>query len=100
MKQIDFKSVLSPSFVVDERLLIKNLELLKSIQDQTNCDILLALKGFSMWSTFPIVRHYLKGITASSLFEARLGFEEFGKEVHAYAPAYADHNTYIHLPNR
>ena len=91
MKQIDFKSVLSPSFVVDERLLIKNLELLKSIQDQTNCDILLALKGFSMWSTFPIVRHYLKGITASSLFEARLGFEEFGKEVHAYAPAYADH---------
>ena len=91
MKQIDFKSVPSPSFVVDERLLIKNLELLKSIQDQTNCDILLALKGFSMWSTFPIVRNYLKGITSSSLFEARLGFEEFGKEVHAYAPAYADH---------
>ena len=91
MKPIDFKSVPSPSFVVDERLLIKNLELLKSIQDQTNCDILLALKGFSMWSTFPIARHYLKGITASSLFEARLGFEEFGKEVHAYAPAYADH---------
>ena len=91
MKQIDFKSVPSPSFVVDERLLIKNLELLKSIQDQTNCDILLALKGFSMWSTFSIARHYLKGITASSLFEARLGFEEFGKEVHAYAPAYADH---------
>ncbi len=88
---IDFKSAPSPSFVVDERLLIKNLELLQSIQDRTNCDILLALKGFSMWSTFPIARNYLKGITASSLFEARLGFEEFEKEVHAYAPAYADH---------
>ena len=91
MKPIDFKQAPSPSFVVDERLLIKNLELLKSVQDRTNCDILLALKGFSMWSTFPVARNYLKGITSSSLFEARLGFEEFGKEVHAYAPAYADH---------
>ena len=91
MKPIDFKSAPSPSFVVDERLLTKNLELLKFVQDETNCDILLALKGFSMWSTFPLARNYLKGITSSSLFEARLGFEEFGKEVHAYAPAYADH---------
>ena len=91
MKPIDFKQAPSPSFVVDERLLIKNLELLKSVQDRTNCDILLALKGFSMWSTFPVARNYLKGITSSSLFEARLGYEEFGKEVHAYAPAYADH---------
>ena len=81
----------SPAFVVDERLLERNLKLLKSVQDRTNCDILLALKGFSMWSTFPMARNYLAGITSSSLFEARLGFEEFGKEVHAYAPAYAEH---------
>lgn len=91
MKQIDWKQAPSPSFVVDERLLKRNLELLKSVQDRTGCDILLALKGFSMWSTFPMARNYLKGITSSSLFEARLGYEEFGKEVHAYAPAYADH---------
>ena len=91
MKQIDWKQAPSPSFVVDERLLTRNLELLKSVQDRTGCDILLALKGFSMWSTFPMARNYLKGITSSSLFEARLGYEEFGKEVHAYAPAYADH---------
>ncbi len=91
MKQIDWKQAPSPSFVVDERLLTRNLELLKSVQDSTGCDILLALKGFSMWSTFPMARNYLKGITSSSLFEARLGYEEFGKEVHAYAPAYADH---------
>jgi carboxynorspermidine decarboxylase len=91
MKPIDFTQAPSPSFVVDERLLIKNLERLKFVQDETNCDILLALKGFSMWSTFPLARNYLKGITSSSLFEARLGYEEFGKEVHAYAPAYADH---------
>lgn len=90
MKSIDWKQVPSPSYIVDERLLIKNLELLKSVQDRTGCDILLALKGFAMFSTFPIARNYLKGVTSSSLFEARLGFEEFGKEVHAYAPAYSE----------
>lgn len=91
MKTIDWNAAPSPSYVVDERLLLRNLEILKSVQDRTGCDILLALKGFSMFSTFPMVRQYLKGITSSSLFEARLGYEEFGKEVHAYAPAYAEH---------
>ncbi|MBD8028627.1 carboxynorspermidine decarboxylase [Ureibacillus sp. Re31] len=91
MNTIDWKAAPSPSYVVDERLLLRNLEILKSVQDRTGCDILLALKGFSMFSTFPMVRQYLKGITSSSLFEARLGYEEFGKEVHAYAPAYAEH---------
>ncbi len=91
MKPIDFSKVPSPSYVVDERLLTKNLELLKSIQDRTGCRILLALKGFSMHSTFPLVGEYLAGITASSLHEARLGYEKMGKEVHVYAPAYIEH---------
>ncbi|TSI10633.1 carboxynorspermidine decarboxylase [Lysinibacillus sp. BW-2-10] len=91
MKAIDWKQVPSPSYIVDERLLTRNLEILKSVQDRTGCDILLALKGFSMFSTFPLAKQFLKGITSSSLFEARLGYEEFGKEVHAYAPAYAEH---------
>ncbi|PZX07255.1 carboxynorspermidine decarboxylase [Psychrobacillus insolitus] len=91
MKKIDFSAVPSPSYVVDERLLTKNLELLKSVQDRTGCSILLALKGFSMHSTFPLVGQYLKGVTSSSLFEARLGFEKMGKEVHVYAPAYVEH---------
>ena len=59
-----------PAFVVDERLLKRNLKLLKSVQDRTGCDILLALKGFSMWSTFPMARDYLKGITSSSLIRS------------------------------
>lgn len=88
---IDFSKAPSPSFVVDERLLKRNFEILKSVQERTGCDILLALKGFSMWSTFPLARDYLAGVTSSSLFEARLGYEEFGKEVHAYAPAYSEH---------
>ncbi len=78
----------SPCYLVDEDLLIKNLELIQSIQNYTGCKILLALKSFSMWSTFPIVKHYLAGTAASSLYEARLGREEIGKELHIYSPAY------------
>ncbi len=99
MKPIDFSKVPSPSYVVDERLLTKNLELLKSIQDRTGCRILLALKGFSMHSTFPLVGEYLAGITSSSLHEARLGYEKMGKEVHVYAPAYIEHEMDEHLTN-
>lgn len=87
---IDFTALPSPCYVVDERLLEKNLKILHSVQQRTGCSILLALKGFSMFSVFPLVGGYLKGITASSLFEARLGFEKMGKEVHVYAPAYVE----------
>lgn len=87
---IDFSSCPTPCYIVDERLLEKNLQILHSVQERTGCSILLALKGFSMFSVFPLVGHYLKGITASSLFEARLGYEEMGKEVHIYSPAYIE----------
>jgi carboxynorspermidine decarboxylase len=76
--------------VVDERLLKKNLERLKSVIDRTGCRILLAQKAFSMYSTYPLIGEYLNGTTASSLFEARLGHEEMGKEVHIFAPAYRE----------
>jgi len=85
---IDFNALPTPCYLVDEGLLVKNLEVLQDVQERTGCKILLALKGFSMFSVFPLVSIYLKGITASSLFEARLGYEEMGKEVHVYAPAY------------
>lgn len=87
---LDFGALPTPCYVVDERLLIKNLEILDSVQQRTGCRILLALKGFSMHAVFPLVGKYLRGITASSLFEARLGYEKMGKEVHIYAPAYVD----------
>lgn len=88
--KINFGELPTPCYIVDERLLEKNLSILNTVQERTGCSILLALKGFSMHSVFPLVGKYLKGITASSLFEARLGFEKMGKEVHAYAPAYVD----------
>jgi carboxynorspermidine decarboxylase len=84
------KSIKTPAYVVDQRLLRQNLITLKRVQNETGCKILLALKGFSMHSVFPLVGEYLSGITASSLFEARLGAESMGKEVHIYAPAYRD----------
>lgn len=85
---MDFDALPTPCYIIDERLLIKNLEILQSVQDRTDCSILLAQKGFSMFSVYPLIGKYLKGVTSSSLFEARLGFEEMRKEVHVYAPAY------------
>lgn len=79
----------SPCYVVDEKLLIGNLEKLKSVADRTGCKILLAQKGFSMFSVYPLIGEYLHGVTSSSVLEARLGFEEMGKEVHTYAPAFS-----------
>jgi carboxynorspermidine decarboxylase len=87
---IDFSALPSPCYLVDERLLLKNLEILDFVQQRAGCRILLALKGFSMYAVFPLVGQYLKGVTASSLFEARLGFEKMGQEVHVYAPAYVE----------
>lgn len=87
---LDFSLCPTPCYIVDERLLEKNLKILHSVQERTGCKILLALKGFSMFSVFPLVGKYLRGITASSLFEARLGYEEMGKEVHIYSPAYVE----------
>nr|WP_208619471.1 MULTISPECIES: carboxynorspermidine decarboxylase [Paenibacillus] len=87
---IDISNLPSPAYLVDERLLTKNLETLNYVQERTGAKILLAQKGFSMHALYPLVGKYLHGVTSSSLFEARLGFEEMGKEVHVYAPAYMD----------
>ncbi|SDG99613.1 carboxynorspermidine decarboxylase [Desulfosporosinus hippei] len=87
---IDIKALPTPCYIVDERLFLRNLEILKSVQERTGCKILLAQKGFSMYSLFPLASKYLTGVTSSSLFEARLGYEEMGKEVHIYAPAYIE----------
>ncbi len=86
----DINKIPTPYYVVDTGLLNKNLETLDYVQKQTGCKILLALKGFSMFSLFPQIAQKLAGITSSSLFEARLGFEEMGKEVHVFAPAYQE----------
>ncbi|MBY0223032.1 MULTISPECIES: carboxynorspermidine decarboxylase [Sporosarcina] len=86
----DVKAVPSPSYVVEEQLLINNLQKMKTIIDQTGCKILLAQKGFSMFEVYPLIGEYLNGVTSSGLLEARLGYEEMGKEVHTYSPAFQE----------
>ncbi len=86
----DFSKVPTPSYVVDEQLLKNNLSILRSVMDRTGCEILLAQKAFSMYAVYPLIGSYLSGTTASSLFEARLGQEEMGKEVHIFSPAYKE----------
>lgn len=85
---IDYSKIPSPCYVLNEQLLRKNLELLKKVQVEANIDIILAFKGFSMWSAFPMVRDYLAGATASSLYEAMLCNEEMKCKAHTYAAAY------------
>lgn len=82
----------TPYYVVDENLLIKNLEILKGIQDKTGCKIILAAKAFSMYSTFKLIGEYLAGTTSSSLHEAKLCYEEMGKEAHIFSPAYHEND--------
>lgn len=80
----------SPCYVVDLAALRRNLSILESVSNEADCTIVLALKGFSMWSVFPLIRQYLKGCCASGIWEARLAREEFGGEVLVYSPAYKE----------
>jgi len=89
-RAIDVTDLETPCFVTDLGALEANLQILADVQQRAGCTILLALKGFAQWSTFPLVRRYLAGATSSSVAEARLAREELGGEVHAYAPAYTD----------
>lgn len=87
---IHFEEIPSPCFVLDEELLTINLEILDLVQKEAGVEIICALKGYAMWSTFPLIKKYLGGATASSLHEARLIYEEMGCEAHTYCPAYQD----------
>ncbi len=79
----------TPYYLIDEVALKKNLEIIQFIREQSGAKSVLALKCFSTWSVFDLMRQYMDGTTSSSLFEARLGYEKFGKEVHAYSVAYS-----------
>lgn len=82
--------VKTPCYVIEKKKLIKNLEILKYVREKSGCKILLAQKAFSMFSLYPLMGKYLDGTTASSLFEAKLGYEEMGGETHIFAPAYPE----------
>ncbi|MCL2457387.1 MAG: carboxynorspermidine decarboxylase [Desulfobulbus sp.] len=87
--RFDPERVATPAFVIDEGLLADNMAILARVKELTGCKILLALKCFAMFSVFPLLRQTLDGVCCSSPHEARLGQEEFGREVHSFAAAYS-----------
>jgi carboxynorspermidine decarboxylase len=79
----------TPYYLIDEKKLLRNLKVIKRVRDASGAKSLLALKCFSTWCVFDLMREYMDGTTGSSLNEVRLGSEKFGKEVHAYCVAYS-----------
>ncbi len=84
------KEIPTPAYVIEEKKLRQNAQILNTIRQTTGCKILLALKAYAAWKTFPILIPYLDGACASSVNEARLGKETFPKEVHTFSPAYSE----------
>lgn len=87
---IDFQQIPSPSYVLDEQLLDRNLAVIDRVRREAGVEIIVALKACAMWSIFPELARHSDGATASSAAEARLVFEEFGRPAHTYAPVYTD----------
>ena len=88
MKGQYYDNIPSPCFVQEENKLINNLEILKYVRENAPVQILVALKGYAFWHSFPLIKKYLDGASASSLFEAKLINEEMGVKAHTYCPAY------------
>ncbi|MGA0097230.1 MAG: carboxynorspermidine decarboxylase [Bacilli bacterium] len=84
------KGLPTPYYLIDESLLIKNLEIIKRIKDLSGAKVLLAQKAFSSFYFYPILKKYLDGTASSGLYEAKLGKEHFGKEVHVFTPGFKD----------
>lgn len=80
----------TPYYLIDKTLLLRNMEKIAYVRQQSGAKALLALKCFATWSVFDLMREYMDGTTSSSLYEVKLGREKFGGETHAYSVAYAD----------
>ena len=87
---IDYSKFPNPCYIMEEDLLRRNLTLIKQVAESADVEIILAFKAFALWKSFPIFREYIGHTTASSLYEARLAYEEFGSRAHTYSPAYTE----------
>ena len=87
---MNIHKISSPSYVIKEDLLRKNLAIIQDVKKRADVEIILALKSFAIWKTFPIIREYIQYGTASSIHEARLVYEELGSLAHTYSPAFTD----------
>lgn len=86
-----FDGLKRPAFILEEARLRRNLQLISHVAKDANVEIILAFKAYALWKTFPIFREYISATTASSLYEARLGKEEFGSATHTFSPAYTEY---------
>ncbi|MFW5852017.1 MAG: carboxynorspermidine decarboxylase, partial [Bacteroidota bacterium] len=84
-----FPEIPSPAFILEEKKLEENLKRIVFVKKQADVSIILALKGFALWKSFPIIRKYIQGATASSLHEVLLCNEYMGAPAHTYAPVYS-----------
>ncbi len=84
------ENISTPYYLLEENLLRRNLELIRSVKEAAGVNIILAFKAYALWKSFPIIREYIPYSTASSIHEARLAFEEMGSQAHTYSPAYTD----------
>ncbi len=91
-KKYTLENLPTPAYILQEEALIRNLEILRHLRQETGCRILLAQKCFSMFYEYPLIGQYIDGCTASGLFEARLGYEEMHADNHVFAPAYPEEN--------
>src|SRR5665647_969465 len=82
-------NITTPYYLIDENKLLRNMKIIQQVRQLSGAKSVLALKCFSTWCVFDLMRQYMDGTTSSSLFEAQLGYEKFGKEVHAYSVAYS-----------
>lgn len=102
INDLDWARVPSPCFVVDRRLLTRNARRLAQVRELAGCKVLLALKGFAMWSTFDVIAPHLDGCCASGPIEAELARDKFaplgGSEVHTYSPAFSEVDIAETLP--
>ena len=87
---MNYDLIKQPMYVLEERLLRRNLALISDVAQRADVEIILAFKAFALWKTFPIFREYIASTTASSLFETRMAYEQFGAPAHTYSPAYTD----------
>lgn len=85
--------ITTPYYLIDEKKLLRNLEIIQRVRQLSGAKSVLALKCFSTWCIFDLMREYMDGTTSSSLYEARLGFEKFGKETHAYCVGYSEEDV-------
>ena len=80
----------TPIYIMEERLLRRNLSLINNVAQRSGAEIILAFKAFALWRTFHIFRQYISHTTASSPYEAMLALHEFGSPAHTYSPAYTE----------